>query len=141
LIVPQAFDRIPSLTAVTFDLKRPRDGDAVYTCGFPLNAEALTTASGAVATAWGMETLVNAKRHGLQDGTDIYRLDLRNNPGNSGAPVFDLSSGHLIGIAVETLMAPGGYSAIVVPSHYVTDLLEKNHIAWRSPGPASQGHN
>jgi S1-C subfamily serine protease len=130
-----------SVTAVKFDLQRPRDGDGVFTCGFPMNAVALTTTSGAVATTWAVETLYNARHHGLPDATEVYHLDLAVNGGNSGGPVFALNNGHLIGMVLENHSASGGRAiVVVVPSHYITELLDRNHIAWHSAAAASEGH-
>jgi S1-C subfamily serine protease len=124
----------PGPMAVTFDLPRPRDGDSIYACGYPLNAEALTTTSGSIATVWGHENLQTAKKHGSADETDVYRLDLKVNPGNSGGPVFEIRNGSVIGMIVEYQGLPGDI-AIVVPSHYITELLQKNHISWGSSVP------
>jgi S1-C subfamily serine protease len=129
---------IPDLTAttVTFDLRRPEDGESVYTCGFPLNAEALTTTTGTVATAWGTENLLIARAHQRPEKVDVYRLNLTANPGNSGGPTFASSNGAVVGMVVE-LFGPTRNIAILVPSHYIAEFLTGDNITWNAVKPDS----
>lgn len=131
---------VKSLNAryVKLDLKRPRDGSGVFTCGFPLSAESLTTSEGTIATAWGMENLLTAHAHGIQDMINIYRVNLTINPGSSGAPVFSRETGDLVGMAVESRGAPGGYVGIVVPARYISEVLQKNHVSFDAGSESSQ---
>ena len=125
-----------NLKAARLDVGRPRDGEDVFACGFPLGAEALTTTIGHVATSWGKENLHAARESGISEESDVYRLDLRANFGNSGGPVFRNSDQSVIGITVEVTPGIGG-TAVVVPSRYIADLLKKNNIRWSSsPSPS-----
>ncbi len=119
-------------TVVTFDLTRPRSGDEVYAAGYPLNAEDLTTSAGNVGTPWGKEALVTARKNGLTQEIEVYRLDLRANPGNSGGPVFAAANQSVIGIVVETQQNVGGWIAISVPSRYIEEILREKGIPFHS---------
>jgi len=120
-------------TPATLLTTRPVDGLEVFTCGYPFGQKALTTTSGFVATAWGQENLVVAGQNGISGVTNVYRLDVRANPGNSGGPVFERKAGAIIGIIVEIAQSGGGGLAIAVPSSYVADLMKANDLIWSTP--------
>ncbi|MGA2608015.1 MAG: S1C family serine protease [Terriglobia bacterium] len=118
---------------------RPRDGDEVFACGFPLGDEALDTTTGHIATAWGEDYLA-AAQNGYSEKSEVYKLDLRVNLGNSGGPVFRNTDQSVIGIVHGISPGVSGEgTAIIVPSHYIIELLNKNGRSWRSS--TSIGHN
>jgi hypothetical protein len=91
-------------------------------------AEVLNTTSGTVITAWALETLQEAKGVGLPQETEVYRLSLMANPGNSGGPLFATKDQHVVGMIVETEPNIGGWPAIAVPAGYLTHLLQDHNI-------------
>jgi S1-C subfamily serine protease len=126
-------DPLPKdVSPVSFDLDRRRDGEDVFACGYPLGALELTTTSGHVATSWAQHSLLTAKKYGILEESEVIRLDLRANPGSSGGPIFSSSNQSVIGLADEVSGLPGGWIAIAVPSVYITDLLTKNGVSWKS---------
>jgi S1-C subfamily serine protease len=48
--------------------ERPRDGQAIFACGFPLGSDALVSTTGVLASAWANENLETARKHGIPDG-------------------------------------------------------------------------
>jgi S1-C subfamily serine protease len=115
-------------TAVTFDTRRPRDGDDVFACGYPMGTMALATTAGRIATAWDREVVHTAVVNNIKEETEVYRLDLRINPGNSGGPVFRSDGQNVIGMVIEIEGAPGQWLATAVPSHYITAFLARRGI-------------
>lgn len=111
-----------------FSLKRPRAGDPVFACGYPMFSQDLVTTSGTVASSDGFENLITAKEHGVSTSVDVLKLDVRISPGNSGGPVFRRSDGSVVGMIVE-VMNGGGYS-IAVPASVITDALTEAKIPW-----------
>lgn len=112
-----------TVTFLKLRLNRPKDGQAVFACGFPFGASGLVTTSGLIASAWKSEKLVTAN----EASSEVYWADLRINPGNSGGPVFETRNHSVIGMAVEL---KGGSLGIVVPSKYIADFLDANKISW-----------
>jgi hypothetical protein len=120
-------------SAVTFETNRPRDGDDVFACGYPLGAQDLVTTSGHVATAWASEVPSQARANGLSDSVEVYYLDVTASPGNSGSPAFLAKNQNVLGIIVEVRgNGIGGSTAVVIPSHYITAMLDSNQIPWNS---------
>lgn len=109
-------------------LKRPRDGEEIFACGFPFGESGLVTTSGAIASAWKSETLSTAKATVRPLPVDIYQVDLRLNPGNSGGPVFRMQDQAVLGMAVELK----GNLGIVVPAKYIAEFLKAHGIQWSS---------
>ena len=103
---------------------RPRDGEEIFACGFPFSEPGLVTTSGAVASAWKSEILTTAKAAGKTVPVEIYWVDLRVNPGNSGGPVFRRSDRSVIGMAVEFK----GSLGFVVPAKYIAEFLKSHDI-------------
>jgi S1-C subfamily serine protease len=89
------------VTFVRLAIGRPSDGEEIFACGFPFGNSGLVTTSGAIASAWKTELLSTAKAAGSINSVDVYWVDLRVNPGNSGGPVFRMSDHAAIGMAVE----------------------------------------
>ena len=113
-------------TFVQLSLRRPRDGEEVFACGFPFGEPGLVITSGAIASAWKSETLITAA--GTQNPMSIgaYWADLSINPGNSGGPVFRPRDQAVIGMAVESK----GNLGVLVPSKYISDFLQIHGIKW-----------
>ncbi len=120
--------------SLTLALKKPRDGESVFACGFPANSPNLITTSGIIASAAATGSLLSAKGGDAKALVDVYRVDLKVNLGNSGGPLFRDSDGAVLGIIVVVGGGPGGL-ATVVPSTVIAEVLTKNHILWESaPG-------
>lgn len=126
--------------AVIFDLARPRDGEDVFACGYPLGAEDLTTTSGHIATSWASEVPKHARDSGGSQPIDVYRLDLTTTFGDSGGPAFRSKNQAVIGMVVggQGSAGGGGWTATIIPSHYITELLDKNHVTWKSSTPTAR---
>jgi len=123
-----AFAGVPQATVkyVTFSPTRPRDAEEIFACGYPFSTPGLVTTSGTVASAWNQQVLIRAAEAGYSSPQDVYTVDLRLNPGNSGGPVFKLSDQSVIGVAVQSF----GSLAVVVPSKFVTAFLTSHGVSW-----------
>jgi S1-C subfamily serine protease len=153
--VPLLFD------TVTISPKRPKDGTAVGISGYPLDTNVLVTNNGFMATSWESEIQELPvpgipQTFSLPQIADVYLADVEVNPGNSGAPVYSIEDGAVIGVCRGSKLAPvrdqAGevvsivgqnlfYSSgltIVVPARYVIDLLKKNGLSWSE---VSMGHD
>lgn len=132
------------LDAPTFAAMRPEDGEAIATTGYPLDIPAVVTTSGWLASAWGFDIPGSSlpARPGVQTSenvSDLYMANLVVNHGNSGGPVYIVSSGYVIGVCVAFKLAPLegapntplGYNSgisFIVPSKYVIELLRNNNV-------------
>jgi S1-C subfamily serine protease len=78
-----------------------RDGDPIFTSGYPLENATLITTSGSIASS---------KPVGVDEVTgkfeDVYLADIHVNPGNSGGPAFSLEAGTVIGMVRAYQPAP-----------------------------------
>lgn len=109
--------------AVTLAIDRPMDGEPVAVSGYPLNEAALVTNVGVVASSWAWDD---------SNHNDRFLGDFTANPGNSGAPVYRVADGGVIGVCVGGKLTPvvggvGQHAAaltIVVPSVFVAALLD-----------------
>lgn len=126
----------PTVKDVTFSLSRPRDGEDVFACGYPFSEPGLITTSGILASAWNSEVLLRAEAAGFPSPQNVYTVDLRINPGDSGGPVFRMFDQAVIGVAVETR----GGLALVVPAKLVTDFLTSQHVSW-TPAKTASGES
>jgi S1-C subfamily serine protease len=146
---------LPLLFGVpTLNLNRPLDGLPIGISGYPLAETVLVTNSGGLATCWGTDIKeVNISGapvdFRIPDIADVYLADVEVNPGDSGAPVYDIENSTIIGLCVGSKPAPirdqnGSnvvvdgkqlvYSSgltIVVPTTYIADLLNKNRVPYK----------
>ncbi|NIV76384.1 MAG: hypothetical protein GWN37_16565 [Gammaproteobacteria bacterium] len=120
--------------------------------GYPLNRPVLISNSGIVASSWDFDVaetpIPNAPPgFSMPDVGDVYLADIEVNPRNSGGPVYLVDDASTIGVCVATQQAPVmdergehwkiegrslTYSSgltVVVPSRYVTQLLEEGYKA------------
>ena len=136
-----------------------REGEAIAISGYPLDLDhpVFDTNAGIVASVhssrdFRLPTYFNSATDQLQArvGFDLYEADTRVNHGNSGGPVYDVSSGEVIGICSAFRLAPlegadnqslqnsdYGYNsglAVIVPIAYGTMLMSKHKIAIPRPG-------
>lgn len=135
-------------SVVRFNPKQLRDGESIFTSGYPLTNVTLITTSGYLASSRPMD---------LDELTgkffDMYLADIRSNPGNSGGPVFLLKDGSLIGmiegaqltnvlewnetqgthspasIDGSPLQADSGIE-IVIPASHIQELLRSKGISF-----------
>ena len=146
---------LPLLFGVpNLNLNRPKDGTAIAVSGYPLNEPVLVTNSGGLATCWGIdiqEVPVSGAPVGftVPDVSDVYLADIEVNPGDSGAPVYDVENSSVIGLCVASKVAPVrdqngnsvtldtkelGYSSgltIVVPARHIASVLDKNKVGYK----------
>ena len=119
-----------------------RDGEPIAVSGYPMDAPALITTSGAVASAFGVD-IVEMQLPGAPEGfrvpdvADSYLADVAVNPGNSGGPVYRLDDGKAFGVCVAFRIANAvpeegtefSYNSgltVVVPIQYGLALLERH---------------
>ena len=117
------------------DVDFPTEGCPVATSGFPLNAPALVTTAGHIASGY-----APVQR---SDGTSTMRLlgDLNANPGNSGGPVYSLKDGRVLGVVVGARLtnvvtasdpdgSPDAYYSSgliqIVPSRRVIEFIDRH---------------
>jgi S1-C subfamily serine protease len=78
-----------------------RDGDPIFTSGYPLKNATLITTSGYIASSAPV---------GVDEQTgkfeDVYWADIHVNPGNSGGPAFSLETGAVLGMVRAYQNAP-----------------------------------
>ncbi|MCK5189814.1 MAG: trypsin-like peptidase domain-containing protein, partial [Methylococcales bacterium] len=72
----------------------------------------------------------------LKEPFNVYQLDATAYPGNSGSPVYDAETGHVIGIVNKVfvkeskenvLSKPSGIT-YAIPIRYLNDLLKKHKL-------------
>ena len=112
---------------VKLDSRRPRDTEEIFACGFPFGEAGLVTTLGAIASAGKTKKLLSDASEAFPWPVDVYWVDLRLNPGNSGGPVFRMKDS-VLGIVVEEL----GSLGIVVPAKYVVEFLQAHGIKFSS---------
>jgi len=140
-------------STMTLHPKRPRDGAAVGISGYPLETSVLVTNAGWMATSWEIDVKESQVPGAPEwyrkiDVADVYLADVEVNPGNSGAPVYLIDNGKVIGVCVASKPAPVRdqhdkqvavcgrelyYSSgltIVVPIRYAIDLLRKHNLSY-----------
>lgn len=145
--LPQFFD-----TAI-LNPNRPKDGAAVGISGYPLGQSVLVTNAGWMATSWAFEIREvpvpkASELFYIPHIADSYLADVEVNPGNSGAPVYLVENGTVIGICVASKLAPIrdqygnivtvnnkqlSYSSgltVVVPTRYAIDLMRGHNLNW-----------
>jgi S1-C subfamily serine protease len=120
--MPQAMAK-----AVTISTTRPKDGEAIFGCGYPLGSYGLVSTAGNIASAWNNTVLVRAAAAGFSNPVGVYEVDLKTNFGDSGGPVFRTSDQAVIGVDVQTF----GSLAIAVPAKFVSAFLDANKISWQ----------
>lgn len=146
--IPPMFGNVPplKLEPVVLNIDRPEDGVAIGISGYPVNQSVLVTNGGFIATSWafdlqGLKSPETPEFYRRLDIADSYLADINVNPGNSGGPVYLASDGSVVGICVgylptnvrDTKDTPMDYYyntglAVVVPSRYVHDLLERHAV-------------
>jgi len=132
---------------------RPADGDQIAVSGFPLQSDVLISNIGWVASAWPVTSekllIYPGQKVDIID-TEAYLADIRVNPGDSGAPVYLVRNGEVLGVCEAYLTAPVMYRTdhddqiatspdghaltynsglgLVTPARYVLELLKRNHL-------------
>lgn len=135
----------------SFNPERPKDGTAIGISGYPLGQPVLVTNAGWMATSWAFNIAQLPVPEAPQwfreiRVADAYLADVEVNPGNSGAPVYLVDNGSVIGVCVASKPAPirnsDGKSVliddkqlfyssgltIVVPTRYVIELLKEHDL-------------
>jgi S1-C subfamily serine protease len=131
---------------------RPTDGEPIAISGYPLGYPVLITTAGAIASAWAHETVeapVNDDPEAPEDFTmsevlDLYVADVQANGGNSGGPAYKVRTGEVIGVCIQTQLAPthnpedpegipelwaDAGLTVIRPARYVSDLASSVGIS------------
>jgi len=142
---------------------RPPDGSRIAISGFPLGQPILFTTCGIIASSWyyeirKRETGIIPKHVPLEirqilahELVDAYYGDIETYPGHSGAPVYFIEDGKIIGVCVSNPLLEvidenlesvslrnrkiyfrSGITQIV-PIYLVNRLLIRNGILWAPP--------
>jgi S1-C subfamily serine protease len=107
--------------SATLGSKAFRDGDPIFTSGYPLSNNTLITTSGYIASSAPV---------GIDETTgkfeDVYWADIHINPGNSGGPAFSLENGTVIGIVLAVQLAPTNFNEAGAPQAYTLERAQQN---------------
>jgi hypothetical protein len=132
---------------VMFDVARPAEGEGVAISGFPLYGLTMKTNSGTAASSWETDKRQSGPQRWL---VDSYVTDVQVNPGDSGGPVYSVTTGAVIGLcdsfttALVSVHDQDHAPAIVdgkeleynsglanvIFSKYLVQLLDKNKVKW-----------
>jgi len=144
------------LCVSVLDARHLVDGQPIFVSGYPLGMPILITTSGFIASS--DPITVDRTTHHLDD---IYWAGIQSNPGNSGGPVFSLTTGAVVGIMLgivpadvqfkdgiheaasgvmqlpggRTIIRPIGYNsgiAEVMPTSHVLALLQQKNIKYKA---------
>jgi S1-C subfamily serine protease len=105
---------VPPRAVPQFQETPPRPGDAISVSGFPAvsgfeaGIPGLTTNTGIVSNAFFMD----------ERGRSVYLADLHSNHGDSGGPVFDNTTGRILGFVEGYYSATNGENSgltLVIP--------------------------
>lgn len=107
------------LTAVVFQEKVPELDDTVCAVGYPLNATSVTLTRGVVSNV----QLSDLSLTGYQEEQLTVQIDAAINPGNSGGPVFNQTSGEVVGVAFSGLDDAEGMG-FIIPTPVVRNFLD-----------------
>jgi len=103
LKIDQGFLPLDHYSTPIFSIARPAEGTQVAISGYPLNKKVMQTTSGAIASSWDYETVVEPRPDRPQTKEpkieDYFDVDVHLNPGNSGGPVYLPDNGEVIGVA------------------------------------------
>jgi S1-C subfamily serine protease len=158
VVVPKQFGGVEvpfTVTAARLDVRRPAEGETLLVSGYPLQIPTFVSQRGMVAsesfTYVDYATLAPEAVHppGLP-GEPIFSilLDAVINPGNSGGPVYDSTTGDVVGVCEAYAWSPlltnkgrfvpvqqgeiltqNSGLAVVTPIEYAITLLRKNNIS------------
>jgi S1-C subfamily serine protease len=138
----------PAVSALTVgDSDQVREGQAVAFMGFPIGGalgfspvthrgmvSSIAVAALPAATASQLNDKSIRTLRGAGDNFNIFQLDGTAYPGNSGGPLFDPDTGHVLGVVnmvaikgirESALTHPSGIS-YAIPSGFVKQLLERS---------------
>jgi len=143
-------DPLPAIRLSGSDL--PREGDEVVFTGFPIGMVLglypvthhgmISAITPIVIPSFTSGRLTAAMIHAMETPFNVLQLDATAYPGNSGSPVFDVSSGVVVGIInmvfvkstkEAVLRDPSGIS-YAMPVKYINELLEKAMKKAHDPG-------
>lgn len=118
-----------------------REGTDVAFTGFPIgmviglypvtHRAVISAITPFVMPAFSSEQLSAVQIKRLKNPFDVYQLDAIAYPGNSGSPVYDVSTGVVVGVvnsvfvkeSKESVLAKPSGIAYVIPIHYVHQLM------------------
>lgn len=126
------------------DSERVKEGQVVFMTGFPIGAalgpfaathRGMIAAIAPIAIPQARSAELDAKsvRRLTQGSFNIFQLDTTAYPGNSGSPIYDPTTGEVLGIINMVLIKGTRESALTnpsgityaVPAKYLTELLRK----------------
>jgi len=125
-----------------------REGEEIAFTGFPIGAVLglypvthrgiISSISPIGIPVPGSSRLTSKMIRRLKNRYNVFQLDATAYPGNSGSPVFSLSSGDVIGVINKVFIKESKESVIqkpsgityAIPGKYVRQFLQKNHLPY-----------
>ncbi|MCC6196839.1 MAG: trypsin-like peptidase domain-containing protein [Burkholderiales bacterium] len=126
------------------DSERAKEGQSILLSGFPIGAalgpfaathRGMLAAIAPIAIPQARSKDLDPKvvRRLAQGSFNIFQLDATAYPGNSGSPVYDASSGDVLGVVnmvlikstKENVLAQPSGITYAIPSKYILELLQK----------------
>lgn len=112
---------------VIFDVARPEEGERIAISGFPLLGLAMKTNSGTVASSWETDKNQSGPQRGL---VDSYVTDVQVNPGDSGGPVYSVTTGAVIGLCHSFTTALVSVHDQYMPQQYSVGKNLSTTLVW-----------
>ena len=135
-----------SLPVLKLDSAKVREGQSILFTGYPIGMvlglypvthRGIISAISPIVIPTLRSRQLNAKLlRRLKEPFNVYQLDATAYPGNSGSPVYDAETGHVIGIVNKVfvkeskenvLSKPSGIT-YAIPIRYLNDLLRKHKL-------------
>ncbi len=128
----------PPGTPLRFDADQAvREGQAIAVIGFPIgivlglypstNAGIVSSVSPIAIPQSSTQSLSAAQIRRLREPFEVYQLDLIAYPGNSGSPVFDVTTGHIIGV-VNSVLAREAKEGLLKNPSAITYAIPVRHV-------------
>ncbi len=135
-----------TLPALKISKRAVRDGQSIVFTGYPIGMvlglypvthKGIVSAVTPVALPAIRSRQINAQLlRRLRDPFEVYQLDATAYPGNSGSPVYNPETGHVIGIvnkvfvkeSKENMLSKPSGITYAIPIRHLNDLLIKNNL-------------
>jgi len=132
---PKMFFTPPSKASpVVIDPSVPREGDMVFTLGFPYGFRTPYSSSGLVALS--SELMIDADKPPTQPVQDSYWLDIQVTNGFSGSPAFSGESGAALGV-IRGGPTASLATAQTIPSAVLIKFLSSHQISFTTAAALS----
>ncbi|MDE3063824.1 MAG: trypsin-like peptidase domain-containing protein [Acidobacteriota bacterium] len=128
-------------SSVAVETYAPRMGELLLMSGFPLGSYTPVLQLGLLSAT---ENIFPGLPRTPKDGGELLQIAINGNHGDSGAPIVDLTSGHVIGVILQVVPAPlavggalrfdvGDYQnsgiMLAAPASWVNALLTKHGLS------------